>query len=144
MKPLVPAMPMTSLRKEMDRLFDRLWETGVDMPDLGEWMPIVDVTEDKEYLIAKVEVPGIDPKDIHVSFKDQVLTIRGEKKQHKEEKDEHVYHMERNFGTFSRSLRLPVPVDEKKVAATFKHGLLTVRLPKLQGGAGLTIPIKEE
>ena len=75
---------------------------------------------------------------------DQVLTIKGEKRQEKEEKDEHYFRMERSYGGFVRSIRLPVPVDGSKVSATFKNGLLTVRLPKTPAAKGTTIPVKAE
>jgi HSP20 family protein len=109
---------------------------------LGEWAPEMDLAETKDALVVKAEVPGIEPKDIQLSLKDQVLTIKGEKKQEKEEKDEHYYRMERSYGSFSRSIRLPSPVDEAKVSATFKNGLLTVTLPKTPAAKGTTIPIK--
>jgi HSP20 family protein len=112
------------------------------MPILGEWRPIIDVFEDKELLTIRLEIPGIDAKDVQVTYKDQILAIRGEKKQEKEEENRHFYQMERTYGTFLRSIRLPVPVDEKKVMASFKNGVLTIQLPKLQGMPGINIPIK--
>lgn len=94
--------------------------------------------------MVKAEIPGIEPKEIQVSLQDQVLTIKGEKKQEREEKDEHRYRMERSYGVFARSLQLPVPVDREKVAAKFKNGLLTITLPKMPVARGTTIPIVAE
>jgi HSP20 family protein len=94
--------------------------------------------------MVKAEIPGMDPKEIQLSLQDQVLTLKGEKKQEKEEKDEHYYRAERSYGTFVRAVRLPTPVDGSKVAATFKNGLLTVTLPKAPTAKGTTIPIKAE
>ena len=145
MKALTPWTGMTSLKKEMDRLFERVWETDFpEWPVLGEWSPKLDLADTKDAVVVKAEVPGIDPKEIALSLHDQTLTIKGEKKEEKEEKDEQYYRMERSYGAFARSLRLPVPVDAGKVTATFKNGVLTVKLPKGAGAKGTTIPIKAE
>jgi HSP20 family protein len=134
-----------TLRKEMDRLFERFgdWEPS-EMTTLGEWMPTVDVSENKEAFVVKAEVPGIESSDISVSLENQMLTIMGEKKHEQEERDEHYYRMERGYGTFARSIRLPAPVDAGKVNAAFKNGLLTVTLPKTAGAKGNIIPVKSE
>jgi HSP20 family protein len=129
----------------MDRLFDRFWEGDLpQLPSMGDWAPALDVSETKDSVMVKAEVPGMDPKDIALSLQDQVLTLKGEKKQEKEEKDEHYYRAERSYGAFARAIRLPAPVDASKVTATFKHGLLTVTLPKAPAAKGATIPIKAE
>lgn len=142
---LMPWSGLAMLRQEMDRLFERLWDLEwPELPTFGEWTPKLDVTETRDALVVKAEVPGIDPKEIEVTLKDQVLTIRGEKKHEKEEKDEHTYRMERSYGAFARRLRLPVPVDEGKVTASFKHGVLTVRLPKGAAARATQIPITAE
>jgi len=86
----------------------------------------------------------MDPKEIEISLQEQLLTIKGEKKHEKEEKGEHYHRMERSYGAFARSIRLPVPVDGSKVNATFKNGLLTITLPKTPAAKGTTIPIKAE
>jgi len=136
---------MTTLRHEMDRLFDRFFEPRwEDFPSLGEWAPQLDVSETKDSLVVKTEVPGIDPKEIQISLQEQLLTIKGEKKQEKEEKDERYHRVERAYGAFTRALRLPVAVDAEKVTATFKNGLLTIKLPKTPAAKGTTIPIKAE
>jgi HSP20 family protein len=146
MKALTPWTGLTSLQKEMNRLFERFFEPAWDeLPSLAaEWAPALEVSETKEALVVKAEIPGIDPKEIQVSLQDQVLTIKGEKRHEKEEKDEHYYRMERAYGAFARSVRLPVAVDGEKVKAAFKNGLLTVTLPKTPAAKGTTIPIKEE
>jgi HSP20 family protein len=138
------------LRKEMDRLFDRFWEEEEWpwLPSLrGEWAPALDIAETKDALVVKAEIAGIEPKEMTVALQDQVLTIKGEKKQEKQEKqakDEHYHRTERSYGAFARSVRLPVPVDGSKVTATFKNGLLTITLPKAPGAKGTPIPIKVE
>jgi len=136
---------MGSLKHEMDRVFDRFLEGKWDeIPALGEWTPNMDISETKDSLVAKVEVPGMDPKDIHISLQEDLLTIKGEKKQEKEEKDEHYHRVERAYGVFTRSVRLPVAVDASKVTASFKNGLLTITLPKTPSARGTTIPVKAE
>lgn len=146
MTQLMPWTGLGGLRKEMDRLFDRFWD--VDLPGLpapfGEWAPSLDLAETKDALVVKAEVPGIDPKEIQLSLQGEVLTIKGEKKQEKEEKDEHYYRVERTYGAFARTMRLPVAVDGGKVTASFKNGLLTITLPKAPTARGTTIPIKAE
>jgi HSP20 family protein len=136
---------MGSLKHEMDRVFDRFLEGRWDeIPGLGEWTPNMDISETKDSLVAKVEVPGMDPKDIQISLQENLLTIKGEKRQEKEEKDEHYHRVERAYGVFTRSVRLPVAVDASKVTASFKNGLLTVTLPKTPSARGTTIPVKAE
>jgi HSP20 family protein len=104
----------------------------------------MDISETKDSLIVKVEAPGMDQKDIEISLQENLLTIKGEKKQEKEEKDERYHRVERSYGAFVRSVRLPVAVDGGKVSATFKNGLLTVTLPKTPAAKGTPIPIKGE
>jgi HSP20 family protein len=145
MRALTPWSGLSTMRKEMDRLFDRFWEGDFPhLPSLGEWTPALDVSETKDAVMVKAEVPGMEAQDIQLSLQDQVLTLKGEKKQEKEEKDEHYYRAERSYGAFVRTLRLPAPVDGSKVTASFKNGLLTVTLPKAPTAKGTTIPIKAE
>ena len=145
MRSLMPWMGMPSLRQEMDKLFDRLADFKLEeFPATGEWAPSMDVSETKDVVMVKAEVPGMDPKDIQISLQEQVLTIKGEKHQEMEEKEERYYRMERSYRAFTRSVRLPVAVDGSKVTASFKSGLLTVTLPKTPAAKGTMIPIKTE
>jgi HSP20 family protein len=144
MRPLAP-WTGTGLKREMDRLFDRFFDSPwTEMPALGDWTPAIDVTEDKDAITVKAEVPGVEPKDIAVALEGDMLTIKGEKEQKKEEKDERHHRMERSWGAFMRAVRLPSPVDGSKVAATFKNGVITITLPKAAGAKGTAIPIKAE
>jgi HSP20 family protein len=139
-------MPWMGLGKqEIDRLLVRLTEMKWDdLPALGDWAPSMDISETKDSLIAKVEVPGMEQKDIQISLQESLLTIKGDKKQEKEEKEEWHLRVERLYGTFTRTVRLPVAVDASKVSATFRNGLLTVTLPKAPASKGTTIPIEGE
>jgi HSP20 family protein len=134
--------PWQNLRSEMDRLFDRLAGFGVPsirrMFDLAPQFessfsfnaPAVDVTEDdKAYKIA-AELPGLDDKDIDVSVTGDTLTLKGEKRQEKKEKDKNWYVSERTYGSFQRTFALPDGVDRDKITAEFAKGILNVTLPK--------------
>jgi HSP20 family protein len=139
--------PLSDLRGEMDRLFDSFFHRTRSFPagrDLMNWEPFgrwergfsfdaphVDVTEtDKGYEIV-AELPGLDQKDVELELKDDLLTLSGEKKE-EQEKEEKDYHLtERRFGSFRRSFRLPSEVDQNKVSADFKNGVLTIALPKM-------------
>jgi len=145
MNALTTCTPFISLRREMDRLFDRFWEPELpELRSLGEWNPALDISETKDAVVVKAEVPGMDPKEIQVSLQDQTLSISGERKREEEKKDEHYYRLERSFGTFARSIRLPVPVDPAKVNANFRNGLLTVTLLKTPGARGTSIQVKAD
>ena len=142
---MMPWTGMTTLKNEMDRVLDRFFEPKwEEYAAPGEWAPSLDLAESKEAFVVKAEVPGMEPGDIQVSLQENLLTIKGEKKLEKEEKDERYHRIERNYGAFARSVRLPVAVDGSKVDARFKNGLLTVTLPKMPGAKGTTIPVKAE
>ena len=142
MRVLPPGNGLTTLRNEMDRLFDRIWEGELPERGMGEWTPVLNFSETKESFLTKMEIPGIDPKDIKISLQGHVLTISGERKKEEEEKEERFYRIERSYGAFSRSIRLPMPVDEKKVNAVFKDGVLSISIPKAESGKGVFVPIK--
>ncbi|HET8578054.1 MAG TPA: Hsp20/alpha crystallin family protein [Methylomirabilota bacterium] len=142
--------PWSDLKREMERMFERFptrFDFGPRWDEflaLGEWAPSLDLSETKDALVVKVEVPGMDPKDIQISLQENLLTVKGEKKLEKEEKDERYHRVERSYGAFTRTVRLPVAVDGSKVAASFKNGLLMVTLPKTPAAKGTVIPIKAE
>ena len=140
-------MPWTRMAgTEMDSLLNRFLEGKLEEQSAAgvDWAPSMDVSETKDSLIVKLEVPAMDPKDIQISLQENLLTIKGEKRQEQEEKEEHYHRVERTYGMFARSVRLPVTVDGSKVVATFKNGLLTITLPKTPTSKGTTIPIKAE
>jgi HSP20 family protein len=141
-----PASGIVSLKQEMDRLFDRFFEPwwGESVSGVGEWTPTLDLSETKDALIVKADIPGLESKDIQVTFQDQVLTIKGERKQETEQKDERFHRVERSHGVFTRAIRLPVAVDASKVSAAFKNGVLAVTLPKTPAAQGTSIHIKAE
>ncbi len=141
---LPTAWPFGRLRREMDRLFDDFelgsWRSPLRaLADVepffrGEvtWgkVPAVDVADTAAAYEITAELPGMDEKDIEVKFADGTLTIKGEKKEEKEERKKDYYMSERRYGSFQRSFNVPDGVEAEKIAATFKNGVLTVTLPK--------------
>lgn len=123
--------------RDLDDFFDRLFRHaglpasgGRESLAAGDWSPRVDIAEtEKDYLI-KAELPDVARDDLNVSVDNGVLTIRGEKKQEKEEKGKKFHRIERHYGSFSRSFTLPENVDISKIKANFKDGVLSVSLPK--------------
>jgi HSP20 family protein len=114
------------------------------VPAVGDWAPSLDISETKDSLVVKIEVPGIEQNDIQISLQENLLTIKGEKRYERADNEERYHRVERAYGMFLRSIRLPVAVDDSKVTATFKNGLLTVTLPKTPAAKGTTIPIGRE
>ena len=118
------------LEEEMDRLFNAPFAAFAGTPEFNEgWTPALDLVEDKDGFVATVELPGLKKDDIDVSFEDGVLTVSGERKAEERRETDGVHRTERVFGTFRRSVRLPKPVDEAKVKAAYKDGILNVTLP---------------
>jgi HSP20 family protein len=134
---------MTLFKDEMERMFDHLFEPRwAALEAVGEWTPKLDFSETKDAYVVKLEVPGVEQKEISVALEDQFLTVKGEKSREKEEKDEKFHRVERAWGAFARTIRLPGPVDTEKTTAAFKDGLLTVTLPKTAAAKGSFIPVK--
>jgi HSP20 family protein len=133
----------TTRRKEMEDLWKRLFGE-LDFPrHFGEeWLPAVDISETKDKLVIKAEMPGLDPKDVDVSISADVLTIKGEKKKEKEEKDEHYHCVETCSGSFQRSFRLPHTVQTGKIDAIFDKGVLKITLPKTEEAEKKEIKVK--
>lgn len=134
--------PFRALRSEMDQLFDR-FTTGFGLPGLGrmlspawtggwrgEGLPAVDITEDATAYKLTAELPGLTEKEVEVTLSNDALTLKGEKREEHEEKNENRYVSERSYGAFQRSFPLPREVDREKVTAAFANGVLTITLPK--------------
>ena len=138
-----PFRELDKMRSEMDRLWDSFFE-GRPQVRFGEWFPTLDVSETKNDLVVKVELPGMDQKNIDVSLSDGHLTIKGEKKKEKEEKEENYHLIERSYGSFTRSIRLPREVQTEKINASFKNGVLRITLPKSEEAKTKEIKIKVE
>lgn len=141
--------PFLTIQREMNRLFDEFFR-GFDLTPFeestGRFTPAIDIKEDEKEYTVKVELPGMDEKDVEVILGDNTLTIKGEKKEEKEEKDKNYYYMERTFGAFQRTIPLPADIDSQKADARFKKGVLTISLPKTEEARakGKKIAIKAE
>jgi HSP20 family protein len=130
--------PFGTLRSEMDRLFDTFMGGLPTFPSMfgpsgarGFAMtPSLDVKETDQEIVVEAELPGLEEKDISLTMQNGVLTIQGEKRFEFDEEKENYHVMERRYGSFQRSLRVPDTVDEGKVAARFDNGVLKVTLPK--------------
>jgi len=140
-----PETSLARLRDEIERLFDRFWEDAFELEPLEpltKFWPAMDVSENDEAVTVKLELPGVDPKDVSIEVTGDILTIRGEKKQESEEKGKDFHRLERRYGAFQRSVRLPSSVDTQKVEATYKNGVLTITLPKREGAKRKRIEVK--
>jgi len=135
--------PLTSLRGEMDRLFEDFF--GNLLPEkMGMNMPAVDIAEKEDEVVVHAELPGVKPEEVTVSADEDTLTIRGEKKLEREEKNTNWHMMERSYGSFTRVLSLPAPVDASNAKASYKDGVLTISLPKRPEAQARKVEIKVE
>jgi len=146
MRALIPVMREhgwlnTPRRDFFDRFFEDFgWPTVLS--EDKTFVPAFDVSETDSAVIVKAEVPGIEQKDIDISLSNGLLTIKGEKKLEKKEENEQFHSLERSYGAFSRTFRLPVEVDVEKVDAGYKDGVLTVTLPKIETAQPRKIEVK--
>lgn len=132
-------------RSEMDNLFDRFFDLAPfsRLRGAGDWMPVVDVTETGKEVVVQAELPGMEAKDIDISLNGKVLTLKGERKQVKEDKDKNYHRIERRYGSFSRSIELPADVEADKVEAKYKDGVLKISLTKTKEQSVKKVEVKE-
>jgi HSP20 family protein len=137
--------------KEMDEMHSRLgnwlgWsarpDRGRELMTVAEWAPVVDITEDAKEFLIKAELPEVKKDDAKVTVENGVLTLTGERRLEKEEKDRKFHRIERSYGSFLRSFALPETTDGAKVTAEFKDGILLVRLPKSEMAKPASIEVK--
>ena len=143
---LEPFSDFDRMRREMDRVWDSFFEGTVERRAKEEsvWLPSVDVSETKNDLVVKAELPGMDPKDIDITLSDSHLMIKGQKKHEKEEKDEDYHFVERSYGSFVRAVHLPKEVKHDKINASYKNGVLKIVLPKSEEAKTKEVKIKVE
>ena len=106
------------------------WDPFRDFAAYSAWAPVVDIFERGEDLVIRAELPGVSRDAIDVRVENGVLTLQGERKREHELKDETTYRLERSYGAFARSFTLPTTVDEARISATFKDGVLEIAIPK--------------
>lgn len=122
---------LEDFQREMNRLFDlKLHRVG---HDAQMWAPAVDIVDEKDQIRVKADIPGMKREDIEVNVENDMLTIRGKKKEEKETKEKDVLRCERYYGSFQRSLSLPASFNASKVNAVYKDGVLEITLPKKEG-----------
>jgi len=144
--------PFSFLQQRINDLFDDFFSgfplasPGALDDRIGAFYPSIDVKESDKEIVVKAELPGLEEKDIEVLLAEDTLTIKGEKREEKEDKGKNYYHMERTYGSFHRVIPLPIEVEANKVEAAFKNGVLSVVLPKTEKAkaASRKISIKTE
>jgi HSP20 family protein len=127
--------PFRDIQNEMNRLFDRFLGRPLATAsgtDRQTWMPVVDMYETRDNLVVNFELPGVLEKEISLSITGDLLTVKGERELNHQPSDNNYLHMERVYGKFERSIRLPMPVHADRVSATYRDGVLEVRLPKTE------------
>jgi len=138
--------------RELEEMSDRLnrmisrpavpAKNGKEALTVADWTPTVDISETEGEYQIKAEIPEVKKEDVKVTLEDGVLTIQGERKQEKEEKEKKYHRVERSYGSFVRSFTLPDLVDEEKVKAEFKDGILNLHLPKSEKAKPKAIEVK--
>jgi HSP20 family protein len=123
---------LSRMQEEMNRYFDDFFGEQRRGLAEGAWLPAVDVSETDSEMVVRAELPGMTQDDIEVNLQDNVLTLKGEKKQEKKEEKENYHRVERSYGSFSRSFTLPAGVNQDEVKATFKDGVLEIAMPKTE------------
>jgi len=126
-----PFRELRGLHDEMSRLFSGVGPSMQgDEFARGAWSPNVDIYEDTDKMIVEAELPGMDRNDITLNLEKNVLTLKGERKFEKETKEDNYHRIERSYGGFSRAFSIPATVDEEKIKAEYKDGVLKIVLPK--------------
>ena len=131
---LRPRSDIFRFHNETDRLFDDLMERFPTQRETGKntWNPDVDIHESDTKVVVEADLPGMEEKDISVTIRDKALTLKGEKKQEKIEKEQNVHRVERTYGSFTRVFTLTTTVVADKATAGYKNGTLTITLPKTE------------
>ena len=138
--------PVRSLRRELDRFFEDIiplrWFE--ESEEIGEhlWAPRADMSETEDKYTVHMDLPGVSKKDLKVNLEDDMLTISGERKVDETQKGEDFYRRERSYGSFYRGFTIPKSVKQDKIEATFKDGVLTVNIPKVEKSKPRHIEIK--
>ena len=143
--------PVSAWEREVDRWFDdlrrrmawpRLWAGPMERVEVT--LPAFDVYEQGDDVVVKAEIPGMTKEQIEVSLAGSLLTVTGEKKQEEEVKEKNYYRCERSFGSFSRTVELPAEVKADQAKATFKDGVLEIRIPKTEEAKRKAVTVKVE
>jgi HSP20 family protein len=142
LEPIRPSVLIPRWEHEIERMFDEFWrrpfpsllgaERWWPAAALRMHAPALDVYEEKDQVVVKAELPGLSKDDIEVNLSGSTLTIKGEKKKEEEIEEKDYYRCERSYGSFARSLELPSEVKADQISASFKNGVLEIRMPKTE------------
>lgn len=136
---------LASLRREMDRLFENfedVWGGGLPSHRARAFEPAVEVSDTKDAVVVKAQLPGISKENIHVDISDNALTLKGEFKEKEEKEEKNYYRQEFHYGAFSRTIPMPVAVKADKAKAQLKDGVLEITVPKSEEAKVKEIPVK--
>jgi HSP20 family protein len=125
-----PFRDLLNLQNQVGRVFQDFGRGSDELLTSGTFVPPVDIYEDEQHITLKLEIPGINEKDIDIKLENNTLTVRGERTFEKEEKEENFHRIERRYGSFARSFTLPNTVDPENVEANYENGVLQVKLAK--------------
>ena len=127
-----PVRELNTIQSDMNRLFNTFFAspTGGNGGSLRRWIPAMDLVETENDFVLKADLPGLNEDDVKIEVENNILTISGERKSEREDRKEGYYRVERAFGSFRRSLKLPEGVDPESVQASFERGVLEVHVPK--------------
>ena len=152
--PWRPFSELARMEREMERMFGDFWTRpwfGLGWPrrfrafeDPGTRAPAVEIFEEKDDVVVKAELPGMKKEDLDLNISENLLTIKGEKKKEEEVKEKGYYYSERSYGSFTRTVELPKEVQTDKVRASFKDGVLEIRVPKTEEAKRKEVKIKVE
>ncbi len=137
-----PFDEMMSMRESMDRLFEDFFSRRPRATVPLVWQPAVEIFETESDVVVKAELPGIDPKHVSVTVTAEGLTIKGEAKAEQEEKGRNYYRRELRYGAFQRTIPLPTEVKSDETKATFRHGILEVKVPKAERVRPKTVKVE--
>jgi HSP20 family protein len=130
---LMSGNPFMELQQQMNQVFDRFFNTNSLSPfknRFEEKFPKVDIREKEKEIVVAAELPGMEQKDLDISISHDILTIKGEKKQEQEQKEDNYYRIERTYGAFHRDIPLPAEVETENINAVFINGVLSIHIPK--------------
>lgn len=123
---------------DLEKEFNQLLRSGFEGPSLevSDWQPKADIIEEEKQFVVKIDIPGVDPKNIEVSLNKNILTIKGERESEHKEKKENFVRYERSKGSFYRRIVLPDMIDSDKINAKSKNGVLLLTIPKVEKNGG--------